>query len=834
MTRWWADADQSRAVLALVDDSDLEQGVGTAVLGYHGIASSALERLSRHTLVDVARVHQVLDDVDLEPVAKALGEATRPVLGAASGRYGQLLASNLHQQAVDATERLLLSLTNTGMPWPTAIERVASVHGVPADRLGKAYGDLGKPALAPTVRADIGDRVLMEFASHVARRESTPMPMVSKSMDEEFDPDEHPRDGRGRFAHAPERGTPSSAFEAREARRKRKAAVNIRRQKAQRSQRQAPGGLADLAAAIRHQFGASQQAEQEPVTEQLGSKRADRLNARRSQRIAEAKGQRKLRSVGADDAPEDDLAKPFEGSGMGHKFDDHRVALVTRDQADHMLKSESFYMGNVDSKKASKVTWLTPDDMESLLRGLNQDPDRRLMLSEYVMLSIDGTFASSEGGPRDPEITMAGNARLNTLKNAATNSDGYDYQQDKFLRWAPSANPGSRRGLAVPMPVLHLELDNDGAFPRVWDDRPYANKPSAKVTPDLPHDPLTKADEFDENEVRRDSRGRFDDQPDRVQPTSGFDAREGRRKRKAAKNRFRTQQAQRKAPKAPVLTDRDYAVLRQMMEADEQASTAQILSSSKPSKREARMAGARKDRLAHGRKTRIDARKRVKAVQSAPEETKESAIQAAFISGAGFSTFNDAGDPWAEQQQITLRLKDASTTSVTDALLRMAGKARGEAKSTPSNERHVIRNTGNLGVDEAYAMAVNFFSDMVDASKDAGEDGMFLFNGKSIHVDDLANASPIVERRIDFDTGEQKNIPVVIAPSSPLVARTMVTGDKTDWKGARKALAVIDGEPKFRSFYEVAAEHGIGQDVLMHTPDFIVNEYALRFVDTDD
>jgi hypothetical protein len=76
MSRWWANPEESLAILELVDDSNVEQGVGTAVLGYHGLTSGVLDSLSRRPLVDVASIRTALDSVDIEPVAKALGRAT--------------------------------------------------------------------------------------------------------------------------------------------------------------------------------------------------------------------------------------------------------------------------------------------------------------------------------------------------------------------------------------------------------------------------------------------------------------------------------------------------------------------------------------------------------------------------------------------------------------------------------------------------------------------------------------------------------------------------------------------------------------------------------------
>ena len=167
MSRWWTDPDQARSVLGRVNDSDVVQGVGTAVLGYHGLAVEKLKPLTQRTLVDVAQVSKALGQVDLEPVAKALAEATRPVMGEASGEYGRLLAEDLHEQAVASTERLVSSLSSMGMPFPTAITRAVSVHGVPASRLGPTGNLLKTPAMSPIVLDDVADRALMDYASRV-------------------------------------------------------------------------------------------------------------------------------------------------------------------------------------------------------------------------------------------------------------------------------------------------------------------------------------------------------------------------------------------------------------------------------------------------------------------------------------------------------------------------------------------------------------------------------------------------------------------------------------------------------------------------------------------
>lgn len=169
--RWWADPAASRRMLDLVDDSDIEQGVATSVLGYHALVSGALLPLAKETLVDAGLVAAAANEVDLTPVAKALGRATQPVLGAASTRYGELLANSIHTQAVDDTTRLIVSLSAAGLPVPLAVDRAIAVHGVPSKSAGKYAFHMKAPVVAEVVKADLADRALMLWARDVSRRE---------------------------------------------------------------------------------------------------------------------------------------------------------------------------------------------------------------------------------------------------------------------------------------------------------------------------------------------------------------------------------------------------------------------------------------------------------------------------------------------------------------------------------------------------------------------------------------------------------------------------------------------------------------------------------------
>jgi hypothetical protein len=169
--RWWADPAASIRMLELVDDSDMEQGVATCVLGYHGLMAGALSPLGRQSLVDAGLVAAAAGEVDITPVAKALGRATAPVLGAAAQRYGDLLAESTHVRAVDDTTRLIISLAATGLPVPLAVDRALAVHGVPLASTGKYAFHMKAPTVAEVVKADLADRALMLWARDVAYRE---------------------------------------------------------------------------------------------------------------------------------------------------------------------------------------------------------------------------------------------------------------------------------------------------------------------------------------------------------------------------------------------------------------------------------------------------------------------------------------------------------------------------------------------------------------------------------------------------------------------------------------------------------------------------------------
>ena len=243
MNRWWDDASQSLQVLSIVDDSDKAQGVGTALLGYHGLQASVIRKMSFRTLVDVVDVLNAMDGVDLLPVAKSLSVVLKSDEDAAD------VVARHHIQAKNGVSTAINALRMNGVPMPHAIERVAEVVGVPRERLGRYIHQM-KGVVAPIVRQDAADRVLMDY---VASASGSTGEEVSKSLQgaflQEFNA-EHPREATGRFATKASETPPVNAKQLRRERRMRRAKRQERAQRAIGQQRMAEQniqrGLEDL------------------------------------------------------------------------------------------------------------------------------------------------------------------------------------------------------------------------------------------------------------------------------------------------------------------------------------------------------------------------------------------------------------------------------------------------------------------------------------------------------------------------------------------------------------------------------------------------------------
>ena len=200
MIRWWAEPEAVRKALAVVDDSDVEQGVGTAVLGLHGLLAESLEPLRGQTLVDSADVIGRITSTDVTPAAEAITKALSADLGPASVQYGQSAAADLQERAAESAQALLTSWTSQGVSWPAAVERLIDVVGVPTTHTGGVAKSLAAPAVPAVVRQDMADRALMSYAAQRGMLEASVHGEVSKErVRERWDEADHPRDSDGQF-----------------------------------------------------------------------------------------------------------------------------------------------------------------------------------------------------------------------------------------------------------------------------------------------------------------------------------------------------------------------------------------------------------------------------------------------------------------------------------------------------------------------------------------------------------------------------------------------------------------------------------------------------------
>lgn len=236
MQRWWNSADESLAALRLVDDSDPVLGVGTALLGYHGIAKAALADLSTSTLVDPLEIAAAMDEVDLTPVVKAITAAVADEMPAPeAAAYGVLMATDVHRRASEAMVRLTPAMVAKGVPWPRAVARAVEVVGVPLERLGRYPDEVIRPGTDALAAADAADRALMAWAGAVSK--AIPFSSVSKAERERvraaepeaehWDESEVVRDALGQFAEKPDEAARARRA-ARKARRARRAAAAAR------------------------------------------------------------------------------------------------------------------------------------------------------------------------------------------------------------------------------------------------------------------------------------------------------------------------------------------------------------------------------------------------------------------------------------------------------------------------------------------------------------------------------------------------------------------------------------------------------------------------------
>lgn len=808
MSRWWASADESLAVLDLVDDSDVEQGVGTAILAYHGLAAGALEPLTRRTLMDVSAVRHALSGVDLEPVAKALAAATAPVMGDASGAYGQILADDLHRQATEATERLLLSLTSTGMPWPTAIERVATVHGVPLERLGQAASKLAAPALTPLVRADLGDRALMDYAMHRGLRENTVVDVAKAQAAQAFDPNEHPRGAKGQFRRKPARKEPDAAFAARQERAARSArglrasrgkAVreNVRRTAAAETAQPAQRSLMSL---LGDAFAPAETAPNATVARMTFRERRDKANSRR-------------RKAGGTGQTEDaDLTRPIAQKAGEYRIDGERTYLIQREWADKIVEG-GVVSGRLEDSM-HKMGWLSPDETKSLLLQAVDNPG---MLTDYVVLEMVDDIPVNGGGKRDDQVQVARSALLVPANPDATLFDAYD-RADNYA--VPVR--GNKRHLRARMrvdhtfrlPVLRVVAANADSYDKQPDDGPPGISKATSA--------------FDPNEHPRGSKGRFRNKPDHLEPDMmALRSREERSARSARSRRSARGQARRVVEVAPTQQASLMAVLADRIKADP---LAQDLDSV--------------DELAarRGRKSfRELARSRDRgSKRSRPVADLDMAYAQVYqLTDDQVYAIDQAGrqdtDPLVVMADVMSQGRNSTHSS--SALLGMRETARRQIM-TRAKGRHASADftaaTTYATSDEAYAAGAKFVDTLSAVTADGSgvtwkdDDGLHAWSANTV------NASNLYVESVSDSNGHLGYKPKVVIQFGGIEAQSVVLGSESDMARLREGElpdSFVEGETTFRQMAQAAR---MNPDMINSTPDFVIRTIRPVFGHNDD
>ena len=593
MTRWWTEEEASRAALARVDDSDVVQGVGTAVLGYHGLAYEQLRPLTVRTLVDIEQVQKALGEVDLEPVAKALAEATRPVMGEAADRYGQVLAEDMHARSITNTSQLISNLASSGLPWPMAIQRAADLHGVPFDRLGSALQTFRAPVLNPMAQMDMADRVLMEYASHRGKRENTVRDISkAKARSQDFEEEEHPRAGDGTFTHKARQQ--ASAGEV-DAAKERIALLKLRQGRQNRNKaRRLKVQSTDRAGASLHEIddeepagggGRRQQAmspRQEAISEAqsaldvVRSKMVDR----QAKRLALAAAQRKqaaltqLQSALNPKPPKPaptgavdpwDIAQPLANeprdengkfSGVVMPTFHKRYVLVPEHVAVDIVKQKGVNIGALIHRTddPQMVAMRHPEMTMALTQlGINAArAPRDQGPASQVMLVFDGDIAFADGSDNSAdfgELATGGTYYRYTpigLMDSIQTPEGFDILPGMF---SYKPHPAAPKNVDFSR-AIHLKLSNDKDIAGRSNELEPDRTEEEEDVPSLPQDrfgtwdpPSTRTStskaadgDFEEEEHPRGPKGRFRDKavtPELAQPKSLLERQAARKQRKS-------------------------------------------------------------------------------------------------------------------------------------------------------------------------------------------------------------------------------------------------------------------------------------------------------------
>lgn len=442
MKRWWSDAEQSELILKSVDDSDVVNGVGVAILGYHGLATAVLKPLATETLIDTQSVTDALNLLDLEPVIKAVAEATKPIMKEASDRYAELLVNYHHADSVRSIERLLLSWTQNGMAWPNAVERASDVYGVPVERLGRYSHVMKSAGLTPLVRSDYADRELMTYASWFGHRENTITDeLISK---QEFVEADHPRDETGKFTEKREVTNLRDRRNARQARQVKRLANSRLRQVDNKQEKRE----------VKQQAVDTKKLEQKVADQQTEIKRTEikRQEIKRTE-IKRTTIKSAISNYGGTSYLDD----PVSGSGEEvYLSNDPFYFLIRKDQVNEISRSssQSFWAGRLRSNFL-QVNLFSKESFSDLLNNSpakdsgSQAQELRQIKEEYYIAKTTLTPLHS---------------RFDNAKLAAEDAVLAPNAHYKLLSEKPTTQQFELMYGDISMEVVQVTLENEDSF----------------------------------------------------------------------------------------------------------------------------------------------------------------------------------------------------------------------------------------------------------------------------------------------------------------------------------------------------------------------------------
>lgn len=566
--RWWSNADGALWALSKVDDSNVAMGVGTSVLGYHGLAYVGLDELANQTLADGRAIMRTFDRLDLDPVRHAVSKAIKPIMGSEADRYADLWVEDLHNTSIESALNLYGSLTTQGMPSPLSIDRLAAVAGVPMDKLGRTYGVLREQRTSPRVLADAADRVLMEYASHRGRLENTPVAAeVGKSV--AFDEGDHPRTADGRFRSKGKKVDPRAERAERRLRRMKRL---VRQQQAvaqvqsEQVKERAGQGMKQALAPLRPKTEATAEQMARPVNQMVpGSPLAQALARRDAYRAYNEQIQEAGVSIEEVATPliyDDEIADgllnaQFAPSASAHMMDysEGIYIPVTREEANILLDRarEGYFDFSVggfkrltgsDMRGYTKAQALADITQQAHTQGLHLDDVVMLRLKGLVpLVNLQHNIPDLESGEID-HVLMPDEAflQLGTDWEYERDHDGFQYEDEAVIEVPIRANWQDDRAYDKHIPIMDLDFYSvDTGLPLTRTDA------------------IKKAYAFREADVVRDEQGRFAPEGQKVDPD--LEARQARLKRRMGRQQRLRAQVEEVNARAAQQAEKPYAAL---------------------------------------------------------------------------------------------------------------------------------------------------------------------------------------------------------------------------------------------------------------------------------